>query len=462
LRKSLRVRAYFDQLTDLLFKRRSDPRSRFEATTSEMWQAMGVYGNGPVFLGIRRRSPMSPQPGFSYVSCKMSDCFALFDDDGNLISFFRRFWLNVRQFKLKFPDDKMPDGMAAEAGKPNGGDETRYFEFVHAVSIRTSDEYDPTALNARRHPWCGQYMCAEGNGELIGEETGYQQMPYMMPKPMSVAGDGYGYSPAIIALPALGGASSIKKTNLKMGNKAVDPALLAHDDGVLGGQIDQRPGKVNYGMVTKDGKSLIAAMPTGNFQVGEILLQDERRDIEDSFFVTLFQILQESPEMTATEVIERVAERASLLAPTMGRIQAEFLGPCIEREMGMLMELGEMPPLPPELVEARGEYDVQYTSPLAKGMYAEQVSGYMRTKEMAIAEAQLTGDMSALDLFDNDVAIPEIADYMAVPARWMSSPEAVQAKRADRAAKNQEAMMVQNAAGLAAAGKTAQDMAQAQ
>jgi hypothetical protein len=231
---------------------------------------------------------------------------------------------------------------------------------------------------------------------------------------------------------------------------------------VLGGQIDQRPGKVNYGMVTKDGKSLIAAMPTGNFQVGEILLQDERRDIEDSFFVTLFQILQESPEMTATEVIERVAERASLLAPTMGRIQAEFLGPCIEREMGMLMELGEMPPLPPELVEARGEYDVQYTSPLAKGMYAEQVSGYMRTKEMAIAEAQLTGDMSALDLFDNDVAIPEIADYMAVPARWMSSPEAVQAKRADRAAKNQEAMMVQNAAGLAAAGKTAQDMAQAQ
>lgn len=460
LRKSLRVRSYFDQVTNLLFKRRYDPRARFRVTTSEMWQAMGVYGNGPIFTGIRRRSVMSPEAGFSYISCKMSDCFVLVDDDGNVTNFFRRIWLNVRQFKMKWPNAKIPDCMAKEAAKAEPS-EAAYFEFAHIVFPRDSDEYDPKSLTSRRHPWCGVYIATDKPEFVEGEEDkGYQNMPYLMPRPMSVAGDAYGYSPAIQALPSLGGASSIKKTNLKMGNKAVDPALLAHDDGVLGGTIDQRPGRINYGLVNKEGKPLVAAMPSGNFQVGEVLLQDERHDVEDSFFVTLFQILQESPEMTATEVIERVAERASLLSPTMGRIQSEFLGPDIEREIGMLIELGEMPEMPPELVEARGQYEVQYTSPLAKGMYAEEVSGFMRIKEMATAEAQLTGDMSALDLFNNDVAYPEIADYLAVPARWMNDENTITAKRDARAQQQQQAEMMKNSAGMASAAKTVSEMAQ--
>lgn len=224
----------------------------------------------------------------------------------------------------------------------------------------------------------------------------------------------------------------------------------------MNGEVDLRPGAINYGGVSRDGKLLIQPLRGGDFRVGEVLLQDERRDIEDSFFVTLFQILTETPEMTATEVMERVAEKAALLSPTMGRIQSEFLGPTIEREIDVLNELGLLPEMPPELVEAQGEYEVVYTSPLAKSMYAEEVSGFMRSVETSLNIAQATQDMSALDHYNFDVAIPEMADYMAVPSRWMASLDDIKAKREARTQQAETQQMIDAAPAAASVAKTVQ------
>lgn len=454
LRKKRRVKMYFDELQDVLFKMRYDPKAWFRTATSEMYTSMGVYGNGPIFIGQRKTSPVSKQPGFKYVACPMRDMFFLVDDEGVVVAVFRRFWLNVRQFKTKFPDEVLPTQMQAEAAKPVPS-ETRYFEMVHYVTMQMA--YDPSALDARRHPFVGSYICIESK-EYIGSETGFASMPYLIPRTMTVAGNPYGISPAVSALSALGGASTVKKTYLKQGQKAVDPVLLAYDDGVVNGEVDQRPGAVNYGGVDKQGRLLIQRLPTGDFRVAEQLLQDDRRDIEDSFFVTLFQILTDTPEMTATEVMERVAEKASLLSPTMGRLQSEFLGPAIEREIDLLAELGLLPEMPPELIEAKGEYDVVYTSPLAKGQYAEEVSGFMRAVEMAMGVANATQDPSLLDKFNFDDAIPEIADFMAVPARWMNDDKKVEAKRGAREQQAQQAELLKNAPALASAAQTAASM----
>ena len=452
LRKKRRVRAYFDELAELMFKFRYHPRARFRVSTNEVYTSMGVYGNGPLYIGERSPTRLSPQRGFKYVACPLRDVFMLVDDEGELHCAFRRFWLNVRQFKIKFPDAPLPTQMQSEAKKPNPNENT-YFEFVHYVCPRDAASYDPSALDVRRHAISGSYLCVKSK-EYTGDETGYRSMPYKIPRTATVAGDPYGYSPAVMALAALGGASAMKKTNLKQGNKAVDPVLLAHDDNVMNGEVDLRPGAVNYGGVDKQGRALIQPLRTGDFRVGEALLQDERRDIEDSFFVTLFQILTDTPEMTATEVMERVAEKAALLSPTMGRLQSEMLGPMIEREIDLLDEMGMLPDMPPELVEAEGEYEVVYTSPLAKSMYAEEVSGFMRAVEMALNIANATQDMSQLDHFNFEDALPEIADYMAVPARWMNGLEALEQKRETRNAQAQEAELLKNAPALASAAKT--------
>lgn len=452
-----RVKLYFDQLNTLLFQMRQAPTAGFRTASNEVYQSLGVYGNGPIFIGRKKQNAANRVPGLRYIACSFRDVYFLVDDEGNVVAVFRRMWLTVRQFKAKFPGTEFPKAMKGEASKPSPS-ETTAFEFIHYVALRNSS-HDPDAIDSRRHPWTSSYVCVQ-DAEYVGNETGFASMPYKIPRTATSAGDAYGYSPAVQALAALGTASQLKKTYLKQGNRAVDPVLLAHDDGVLNGQVDLRPGAVNYGALDSQGRKLIQALDTGNFNVAIELLQDERRDVEDSFFVTLFQILQENPEMTATEVIERSAEKAALLSPTMGRLQSEFLGPLIEREIDILTELGLMPQMPPELVEAQGEYEIQYTSPMAKSIYAEETSGFTRAFQLAMEAAQATGDPSSLDHFDLDVALPEIADNLGTPARWMADPDKVKAKRDARAAQIEQQQMMQNAAGLASAAKVAGEMQQ--
>ena len=458
LRKMYQVRKYFDEVRDVLFRLRGHPQANFRSAMSEVFGAMGVYGNGPVFIGRSDVSAIRPRGGFKYVPAPLRDVFFLVDDEGNVYAVFRRFWLNARQFKIKFKDTPMPPLVQAEASKKDPS-ESRMFEFVHYVCVCDHGDFDPEALDTRRHPIRGNYIAVDDK-VFIGDEHGYASMPYRIPRPDTVAGTPYGFSPAILSLAAMGSASMMKKTVLKQGQKAVDPVLLAHDDGVMNGTVDQRPGAVNYGGVDAKGSLLIQKLPMGDFRVAEVMMADERKDIEDSFFVTLFQILTETPEMTATEVVERVAEKAALLAPTMGRIQSELLGPMIQREIEIATELGEMPEMPPELVEAEGDYEVIYTSPQAKGMYAEEVSGFMRSFEWASNAAQLMQDPSVLDPFNLQAAIPEITEYMGAPARWMNDPAAQEEKAGARNEQAQNAELLKNAPALASAAKTMSDMEQ--
>lgn len=464
LMRKARVRNYYQELNKMLYSQRYMYRANFRRSAAETYGQLGVYGTGPLYLGRRTPNSLSRVPSMLYKSCPLRDVFILLNDEGEVDTVIRRFFLNYRQFKQKFPDSPVPRSLTAPAdGKMP--DDNKYVEFIQVVHPRT--DQDPDALDARRHPLVSSYVCVPDT-EYVGEEEGYRSMPYLTPRTMTESGDAYGFSPAQQAIPALGSASAMKKTILKQGQKAADPVLLAHDDGVMNGPVDLRPGAVNYGGVDAQGRKRIQALDSGNFSIGVELLQEERRDINDSFFVTLFQILTETPEMTATEVMERVAEKFALLSPTMGALQSEFLGPMLEREIDLLQEMGKLSDrpggpglqMPPELIEAQGEYKIIYTSPMAKAAYADEISGFLRTVETAINLVNATGDKSHLDHFNFDNAIPEIADYQAVPARWMNDEEQKGKIKEDRNAQEEKSELIQNAGPIAGALKSAQDLQQ--
>jgi len=457
LLKSPRVRQYFDDLTDLHIKFRENPVAGFRSASNEVYASMGVYGTGPLFVGQRPKNAIHRLNAFMYKACPLRDVFFLVDANNEVVAVFRRMYMNVRQFKAMFPGKDLPKAMATEGNKASPS-ETTMFEFVHYVAVRDLSDFDEKAIDHRRHPICAHYVCMTADPEYVGDESGYRSMPYLTPRTFTIAGDAYGFSPAQMALSALGGASAIKKVYLKQGNKAADPVLLSHDDGALNGEIDQRPGAVNAGGLDRQGRELVKPLQTGNFQVIERLLEMDIEAIEDCFFVTLFTILQERPEMTATQVVEEASQVAAMLSPTMGRLQSELLAPTTSREIDLLDEMGLMPEMPPELIEAQGEYEINYTSPMAKGVYAEETAGFMRTVEMSIGIATATGDPSALDWFDLDTAIPEISSNNAVPQRWMRTLDKVQALREDRADQQEQQSLMQNAGGLAQAGKAAAEI----
>ena len=428
LRKQYAVRKWFGELNNMLHTRRHAARSLFKQAQGEIYTQLGVYGTSCKSIMWDAATPVMPKGGPVYTCWQMRDIFLIIDDLKRVVGVFRRFWLTPRTFKRKFPNEVAPKSII-DADTDKGRD-TNWIEFVHVVMHRA--DYTQDAIDVRRHPWQGCYIAVKDR-VYIGREMGYLSNPYMTPRVMTSASGPYGFSPAEHAFPALGSANAMKKTIIKQGHKAVDPALLVNDDGVLSGRIDTRPNALIYGGINNSGQKMVAPLDAGaNFQIGQELLNDEREDIANNFLSVLFRILEETPEMTAAEVYERIAKEASLVAPIMGRLQSEDMQPMIDREIALFVEHGELPPMPPELIEAKGEYDIQYSSPLAKAMYAEEVSGFMRVNEMATAIATAQGDPSALDHFNYDVAIPEMSDRMSVPVTWMATPEQIEAKRAAR------------------------------
>lgn len=450
LMKSYAVRDYFDKLGDLIFKTRYNPKARFTQAQTEGYESIGVYGNGPKRIGWRKPMVGERKGGFLYKAVPMRDYFVTFDDDGNVYCSFVRFWLTAPQFKRKWPEEAMPRAVAAEASKPGGGNNTTFFEFVQLVHPRSAADYDPYALDHRRFTHVSSYLAVQDK-EYVGKELGYAGNPYVMPRAASSAGNVYGVSPAQRASPALGGASATKKTILKQGQKAVDPVVLANDDGVLSGKVDLRPGKVNYGGVDSQGRKLVQTLEMGDFRVAETILQDERNDIGEAFFTPFFKILEDHPEMSAAEVFDRVVKETALVAPTMGRMQSEDLGPSAEREIALLAEYApyDMPEMPPELVEAKGEYEIIYTSPAAKNLSAEEDAGFVRMVELGIEVSQATGDPSGLDHFNFDVAIPEMSQHRNVPTRWMNDQKVIDAKRDARQKQQQTDQLIKAAPSMA-------------
>ena len=152
-----------------------------------------------------------------------------------------------------------------------------------------------------------------------------------------------------------------------------------------------------------------------------------------------------------------VVSAMSGVTDSLIKLAREVCDEPVEREMDVLLDIGRLPPMPRELLEAQGEYNVVYTSPLAKAMKYQEVAGFGRTMEMITGIVQVTQDPSPLDNFDFDVISREVSDIQAVPESWMADPKVVQAKREQRQKAMQQQQEIQAAPAAAALAKVQLD-----
>lgn len=435
------VRLWFEEVNRILFKYRYAPKANFASQNQKNYKSLGAYGTGCLFV-----DELYGDVGLRYRAVHLSEIYFGENHQGIVDRALRYFTLTARQAVSKFGRAVLPESIVSKL-TTNPDQE---FYFIHCV--KPKDEYDPERKDYAGMPIGSYYVSVEG--KALVQEGGYNTFPYAISRYEQSENEVYGRSPAMDVLPAVKTLNEEKKTVLKQGHRTVDPVLLVHDDGVLD-TFSLKPGAVNPGGVSADGRPLVHTLPVGNIAIGKELMDDERALINDAFLVSLFQILMESPQMTATEVLERSREKGILLAPTIGRQQSEYLGPTIERELDVLGRLGILPPMPPELLEAKGEYRVEYDSPLSRAQRAEEAAGLMRTVETALNIVNVTQNPEPLDHFNWDIIIPEVGDIQGVPARWMRAKEEVDAIRQGRAEQAQNQEMIQAAPGAAAMVKAA-------
>lgn len=440
LRRNREVRLYFEEVSRLLFKFRYAPYANFASQNFENYLGLGAFGTGCLYIDSLESKVYGR--GLRYRAIHLGEVYFLENHQGIIDTAYRVFPMTARQAAQQWGVEKLPPQVAEALKGPDAA--KREFTFIHAVVPR--DDYDPNRFDAKGKPWASYYVCKDTR--TLISEGGYTTFPYGISRYVTAPRELYGRSPAMMALPAIKVLNEQKATVLKQGHRALDPVLLAHDDGVLD-SFSMRPGALNFGGVSADGRALVQALPTGNIAVGKDLMDDERMVINDAFLVTLFQILVDTPEMTATEVLERAREKGALLSPTMGRQQSEYLAPLIDRELDVLSQMRLLPAMPPILREARGEYTVQYDSPLSKMQRAEETAGGMRFFQVVTEIAANTQDPSLFDHFNLDVMIPELAENNAMPTRWLNDPRVVQARRDSRAQAAQAQQMTEALPGMA-------------
>lgn len=441
--KDRNTRLWFEQVTRILFKQRYADHANFAAQNYNNWQSLGAFGNATMFVDRFDARWNGGIAGLRYRAVPLGETFYGQNHQGRVDRMIRWFQATPYQAVQKWGLDALPANLKG----PLDQDSQYRYNFLHCVKPRDLDEYDPQRLDVKGMAFCSYYVSIEGMC-LMQPEGGYRTFPYAVSRYDQTPGEVYGRGPAQIVLPALKTLNAQKATFLKQGHRAADPVLLVADDGVVGASL--RPGALVKGGVSNDGKELVKILPTGNVQIAKEMMLEERNLIDDTFLVSLFKVLTEHPQMTATQVVELVNEKGMLVAPTMGRQHAEYVGGFVPRELDLLSDLRMLPPMPPRLREAGGEYTIVDTSPLAMARRAGEQAGFMRLVESVRELVNITQDMSLLDPFDFDAAIPEMATISNVPARWMADDKAIQDKRKARAAQQQKQEQIRAAPAEAA------------
>lgn len=443
LNQRRRVQLWFEKATNTLFRYRYASRANFVGQKQLDYMSSGAFGNGSLYI-----DRLDGRPGVRYKFCPPGTTYWMVNHQGIVDTIYRVFNWSPRQVVDKWGDEVPAEIRSRLKTHPEKED----IEIIHVVE--PNRDQDPQRADYRGMPYTSLYIGVKDHH--IFERGGYRSFPYTVSRYILFPGENYGRGPGIFALPDIKTLNQITKTVLKQGHRSVDPVILAHDDGILD-SFSLRPGYINAGTMSADGKPLVGTLPVGNLAAGLEHQQQAQANIHDHFLITLFQILVDHPQMTATEVLERAQEKGALLSPTFGRQQSETLGPQIKREINLLVQQGLLPEPPPELIEAEDEYEIEYDSPLSRAQRAEEAAGMMRSVEFALQWATSTGQMDPLDWFDTDVIIPEVQSISGMPASWTRSVEAVAQLRKSRAQQAQAEQLANAAPGVAALMKAQQD-----
>ena len=449
LNKDPTVKGWFEEVTRILFQARNSPKAGYYSQMHEGYKSLGAFGNACMFVDDLKDG------GVSYMQCHVGSAYIEVNPARKVDTLYRKYQMSAKAAEQQWGRDKLPPKVSQALGL----DESMYkqFEFLHVVTPRT--DRDVERKDYEGMPWHSYHIGVDDKAMI--DEGGYHEFPYMYSRYTLNPTEMYGRSPAMLVLPAIKMAQEMQKTFIRSGHKMVDPPLLLHDDGVLGTgskQVRLTPGGLNYGGVDSQGRPLVVPLQTGaRLDITEGMLEKEREVINDAFLVTLFQILVDQPQMTATEALIRAQEKGQLLAPTVGRQQSEMLGPQINREFNILGRQGYLPELPQALAEAEGEYEITYESPAMRFQRSEELVGIQRTLEIAMPFAQ--ADPSILGIFKPDEIIRLAVEINGAPIDILHTPDEMEEIQAAQAQQQQQQQLMEGIAQMAPAAK---DLAQAQ
>jgi len=412
-------------------------QSNFQQEIFELYHDLITFGTAAMFI------EEDDEDNLKFSTRHINEIYISENEKGRIDTVFRKFRISARAAIRKFGN--VSNNIAVIAKK----DPYEEVEILHAVYPR--DDYNPKKQDTENMQFESIYLDADSGEEL--SVSGFREFPFVVPRYLKASHEIYGRSPAMTALPDVKMLNEMSKTIIKSAQKQVDPPLLVPDDGFLL-PVRTVPGGLNfYRAGTRD---RIEPLNIGaNNTLGLNMEEQRRNSIRNAFYVNQL-MMQDGPQMTATEVIQRNEEKMRLLGPVLGRLQSELLKPLIDRSFAILMRRNLFAQ-PPEFLSGQ-DIEIEYVSPLAKAQKSTELSSIMRAIEIM---GSLSNVAPVFDHINMDKLVRHLTNIVGVPQKILKPQSELNAERQAQAQQQEQMQQMQQVQQLAEAGGKVAPLAKA-
>lgn len=414
------VLEWLDEVSRITFHEINKPEANFNNAVHECYMEFGAFGTCVMYV-----TEQIEKQALLFQSLPLSQCFIQENDAGIVDVLYRKYKRTVRQLVQRFGYERVHKHIQER------WDSARYDEKIDCIHLIEPNNFKPKVSN---FPIVSIYLDLQH--KHIMQAKGFYEFPVQAPRFTKTGYETYGRGPGSIALPDVKMLQEIMRTFLRAAQKAVDPPLMVPDNGFLN-PIRTTPGGLNY-YRSGTGERIEALDFGSDPKLGHDVIRDVRTRIQEIFFIDQLQ-LQEGPQMTATEVLQRTEEKLRLMGPMMGRLQTEFLGPMLNRVFNLLQRAGKYPP-PPEIISGQN-FRVIYTSPIARAQEQTEANGIMRATQLLTPYIEMNPEI--LDIVNGDELARGVFNMYSVSPKYLNKDSVIQAKRQERARQQERQMMAE-------------------
>jgi hypothetical protein len=448
-----RVRAWLDAVAANLYGIFNSPRHNFASQSYEMFLDLGSIGSSTMGVLDSKRNDVL------FSTRHMKECVWRENEEDRVDQNIRKFSWTAKQAYQQWGSKCGEKVAKAAIDRP----ETK-FDFLHGVRPRR--QRDPQRADARNMAFESIYVSLSDMDEI--SVSGFLEFPYLCPRFSKCSGEIYGRGPGVMALPDVQMVNQFKKLILKGAQKVIDPPLQVPDDGFLL-PVKTTPGSLNPYRSTTTAR--IEPIETkGQISLGIDMLNALQAQIARTFYVDMLRMpvdpqdpASEGKGTTATYWLQRRDKEMMMISPMLARMQAEALGPLIDRvfakqwRKSKQMKFGPGSPFPPPPPELSGvPLRVEYVSPIALAQKSTQVDGVTRLMSLQAQLRQM--DQQQPFILDGEAILRLAARDFNAPVEALKSPEALQQEaqaKAQADAAMQNHMAIANLAGAAKDGSAA-------
>jgi hypothetical protein len=450
---------WLEQAGKVMRKVMYDRASQFTRATKEGDQDYTLFGNAVIEPRVNRR-----KTGMLYTTWHLRDTVWAESPEQEINQLHRKWKVDHRGLVRLFPKTSSPDLQKKAEKDPFG-------EVNCRVIVIPADEYDSYGKGDGT-PGTGRYnanyplvrVVVDEEHQTILEEVPQWDLGHVIPRWVLIKGLAqYAYSPtALVALPDARMLQQMTLTLLEIGQKSVDPPMVAVGDAIQGG-TNLYAGAINWVDPDYDERTgeVLRPIPIDHsgLQWGTEHWGRIEKVLQEAFFLNVLNLppLEGGDKMTAYEVAERMKEYIRRATPLFEPLGLEYNGQLCEATFTMLDRLGAFGSMwdRPKLLQGQ-KIEFKFVNPLVQAEEEQLTVAFTKISQLLGAAMQI--DPAIRADFDADTGFRDAAPGTGAPAKWI-----VEQKKADaiKAQARQQQAAAQQAADLGHMGEQAGKMATA-